>query len=336
MGIDRRRYLLAAGGSDNYDPDTELNPYVYAYGLDGETLYVWDSCDLANASVDSVSLNISDSSLVGLVGNGFVNSYDRFVFYHKADYRIKEYYGTTQIEDDPYVQGNASSFCGGALFESPMYCGANISSGATGRYVVLYKKNYFQESFSQKAVFTTWDAVSQYIAVSADGQYAIAGGYRGYTNSFITRDYGETWSETLATSSYGDGTGDLDISNDGQYMIKSTSDGRLVYSNDYLSSFHTADREGCYGVTVSGDGSVMYCYSAGTICASEDGGITWTVRCPSIQLSTKLTCSYRGKVVLAIVSGTDLYYSLNFGRTFTRVNVDFDIGDVFIRRVPSE
>ncbi len=333
MGIDRRRYLLAAGGSDNYDPDTELNPQVYAYSFDGRTLYVWDSCDLDNARVDFVSLGTTGSSLVG---NGFVNSYDEFVFHHKAGLRIKSYYGTMQIEDDPCVQGNANSFCGGALHGSPMYCGASVSSGATTRYALLYKKNHFQESFSQKAAFRTWDAVSQHIAVSADGQYAIAGGSRGYTNSFITRDYGETWSETLATSSYGDGTGDLDISNDGQYMIKSTSTGGLVYSNDYLSSFHTVDREGCVGVTVSGDGSVMYCYSAGKIYASEDGGITWTVRCPSIQFSIKLTCSYRGKVVLAIVSEMDLYYSLDFGRTFTKAIVDSDIRDVFIRRVPSE
>lgn len=335
MGIDRRRYLLAAGGSDNYDPDTELYPRVYAYGINRDKLWVWDSCDLNNAGVSPVTTNIHTPEK----GNGFVNCHDEFVWYDPTEQIIKVFNG---IESDTEIPldtppRQASTFCGGVLDGAPVYHAYNNVNTTT-----VFKADYLTDSFTVKRGFASRDRASELAAVSADGQYVLIGGEQGYSNSFISRDYGETWSETLATSSYGNGTTDLDMSNDGQYAIKTAGD-KIAYSNDYLSSFHVIDtesefRESPYGATVSGDGSVMYAYVAGQIIASEDGGSTWTVRCPGIQHTSKLTCSYRGKVVLAHVNGTNLHYSTDFGRTFTRAEIPESEGvcDFFIRRVPSE
>lgn len=235
---------------------------------------------------------------------------------------IINYNSFRQYKDDDFsnlmtnmVPGGYSSFenivSGGQYYFLARNSGVSWTTG--------YQTSIYRNSFTTPAAtFSSWDQASNHSACSIDGQYVCIGGKQGFTNGFISRNYGATWSEALSTSSYGNGTNAVDMSNDGRYTIVATNSGYTI-SSDFLQTFNAVNIRSYRAAAVSGNGNVMYIASSINTGRSYDHGSTFN-EVPILPIiPTSIATTYSGRYVVCCNGGSHVYISEDFGTTWRTI-----------------
>ena len=222
-----------------------------------------------------------------------------------------------------------------------------ISVGDYGIYerAVLLSQDY-GSTFTKVALdaISPSDLSSPNITLNQTGQYIFAGGFynsatSGYTtNSYISTDYGSTF--TNVNSAVGHGSSDIygNISLSGQYLFVWSNGGSFTdtntygkLSNDYGSTFSgiTINGNNYYinTVNMAGNASIIY-IAAETgsnryLYKSTDYGSTWTnIKDLTGYGITSLSTSANGKYLLLTAGDSnDVFMSNDFGATFTTVSL---------------
>jgi photosystem II stability/assembly factor-like uncharacterized protein len=155
--------------------------------------------------------------------------------------------------------------------------------------------------------------------ISADGRYQIFVGAPNYLH--VSNDYGATFTPTTGnTAGFTDYWQTARVSDSGQYMMAIVENlGYIHVSNDYgvtwtrISTPTGINTQNYRYCDVSGDGSVMMAsIGDGYLVRSEDYGVTWSyldgATDPGSREWTNIAISGDGKNILAISSGSHLYY----------------------------
>lgn len=313
MGIDRRRYLM---GHSLRRAKTEDYASAF-YCTSGKVLYeskdsgkTWASRNIATTTTRPV-LAIGGSQQVIAAGTGLQ-------------------YWSPSTSGSIACKGTPVNVCMSTGSEFIFY-GVNSGTGwTTGYSTTLYKKSGTGGTPSAKVTFNSWDQSSPRMACSSDGKYICIGGLANYTNGFTSTNFGESWTETLATSSYGNGATSVDMDNSGKYTLVG-SQGGLNRSVNNLASFTHDNSANVDSVAVSGDGNVMYYDVSGTgFYMSLDHGASWVKR-GSLNGFSKIVCSYTGQVVLAVGnSSKNLFRSNDYGATWATVVSSGNVVDVVL------
>jgi len=306
MGVDRRRFLEAASSRRSI---SENNAYAYARSTTG-ALY-WSQDAGSTWSVRNTNIQ-TDGALAALKNNAVLASGTRrsalWYFDKSGNYAAQS------------ITGITNNLCASSGSEYVYYTVNAGSSWQTGYSTQIYKKTGRAGRPVLKKTFSTWDQSGRHtIACSADGKYVCIGGLAGYTNGFTSIDYGETWVEALATSSYGNGATSVDMSNDGRYTLVG-SQGGLNRSVNSLASFTHDTNSNIYSIAISGDGRVMYRNDSNLILyRSLDYGASWQQLLSSFG-AAKLVCSYTGQVVLCVAYyGGTIFRSNDYGKSWSQI-----------------
>jgi hypothetical protein len=166
-------------------------------------------------------------------------------------------------------------------------------------------------------------------AMSANGQYAIAGIYAAAGRIYYSTDYGQTWtiSSTQPTDTNTVWTS-MSMSASGQYGLASTTSGthNIYYTSDYGKTWTASTSGAAYWFSVSMSASGQY----GLACLSQGGGIfyssnygqSWTATVSTVGVCQQVSISASGQYGLAcrynIASGT-LLYSCDYGLTWVTI-----------------
>jgi hypothetical protein len=173
----------------------------------------------------------------------------------------------------------------------------------------------------------TWNGV----AISATGQYqtAVYGSYSAASGVYYSNNYGSTWTAVTIPTSQQYQT--VAMSASGQYQVTGVNGngGKIYVSTDYgvtwtiVSSTYTGLWTGlCVSSTGQYMTGVLYYYSSfiGTIYASSDYGVTWTQGTglsSNSLLFINVCCSGSGQYQTACANGGGLWYSTNYGASWT-------------------
>ena len=172
------------------------------------------------------------------------------------------------------------------------------------------------------------------VAMSASGQYQIAGQSAGYASNsgtiYYSSNYGQTW--TAVTSSPSNSWGTVAMSTSGQYAIICVSDnsvsvpGPVYISSTYGQTWSATTLSVCGSVAISASGQYMTVVnqsggvsssSANGIYISNNYGQSWT-RTYSAQGTYRVAMSASGQYQYATwyATGGDNFYSYNYGQTW--------------------
>jgi hypothetical protein len=187
----------------------------------------------------------------------------------------------------------------------------------TGRIVV---SNNYGVSWSNKNA-GSWRT----IAMSADGQYQLAGGFLEYLT--LSTNYGSTWSSIVWpwTAQWGYGNtynwSSVAMSSSGQYMLAVADPGVIWLSQNYGATWtnQTGNGDSWSACSMYPSGEIMFAATRGSgadIWRSLNYGGNWSiVEQNSAQSYTSLTsvppspaCPPYGTYVDQYCSGVDLYY----------------------------
>lgn len=293
----------------------------YCYAIDSENRLL--------ASVDSgitweVKAEVGENAILNVSneGNGYVFARD------VNGMIIRDALYVSVKGEDPVSYTNKISFGGTALslcvFEegSGFFARNQGMSYQTGYQTEIDKfTNYNTQE--QKGYFSTWDQVSNSAsACSRDGKYVIFGGREGYTNCYMSRDYGETWSETLESSSYGSGTDDVRLSGNGQMMAACGENNPwLTISTDFLGTFQRFGMA-ARSVDIVSDGSLIFvANNTGIFRATlASGNIAWKPTIISDQQLRRIRCNANGTKLIGLGTDGYIYYSHNGGVNWTKTS----------------
>ena len=225
--------------------------------------------------------------------------------------------GRTSYLTQRYFPYTAAAVCGSGDGKLAFACiNQSIDNG-----VCLYKVSRPSDTqagtLSLKQSFWTWDkAVSGRAACSVDGQYIVFGGASSYTNAFQSTNYGENWSECLATQSFGNGVRDVDCTAQGDTFVATTPSGRPV-SNNYLGSWYF-DGTGTnfQGTSIAHStglgGKYEYYYQQSTTLYRSSNWQTPVTLNPPTTL-TQIRSNARGDKLIGLGSNGLVYYSHDYG-----------------------
>lgn len=201
----------------------------------------------------------------------------------------------------------------------------NAGSGwQTGYSCTIKKITRSGNTLSQatKATFSTWDQAGNYVsACSCNGRYAVIGGAAGFTNAFQTRDYGETWTECLATQSFGNGTNQVSCAADGNEFIATGPSGQNVGTQSLAGWYHEMDGQACYGNAVAGTFGVNEVHrvakSDGLYIYDRAGKAGYSAAYTKVNSNryTFLSTNASGNKIIGLLNGY-IYYSHDWGRTW--------------------
>jgi hypothetical protein len=193
----------------------------------------------------------------------------------------------------------------------------------SGKYVVIATDMSWNISSDFGATFTSTVPVAgvyvgNNIGVSYSGQYMVfATGSIAYTSS----NYGVSFTGVSISQNYNT----IAISSDGKYITIVSSSIGYMYSTNYGASYRYITNSvfvtgtQIYRMAISATGRYMFATSNNGIFVSSDFGTTWTkqltVNCYSVKC-----CDSAQYVIAASTSTGLLYYSVNYGQTFTSVS----------------
>jgi hypothetical protein len=144
---------------------------------------------------------------------------------------------------------------------------------------------------------------------------------------YISRNSGITWKAVIPSATYDHyWISDTAISYDGQYMASLDRNGVFI-SLDYGNTWNL--RGPYFGgfnkqIAMSSEGSFMYlCWTGGDLYNySLDYGLTWISNPPALVGFTGIDCDETGRYVFLVEDGsTYLWFSNNFGKTFTQFSI---------------
>lgn len=318
----RRRALMASRAFNNWD-----GKECVAVGSD-KKLY-W-SFDYGKTFTNS-----------GLAANGYTEhacvtrnkargENGAHIFFVYADKVFYSYMGNTT--NLGYVQvGVGKSICAngdGTVAYVPINSGTSWQTGYTCEIKKITRSGNTL-SAATKGTFSTWDQAADYAsACSNDGKYAVIGGASGYTNGFQTVNTGETWTECLATSSYGNGMKYVCCNFEGSTFIACSQGGRN-YSVNSLSSWTHGDStntncEATTGVYGTNDIYFRFDASGGLKLYDRTGRSgyspnTWTSIGSAVFIGC--ACNKTGNRAIGITNDGKMWYTENWGRTWKQSTV---------------
>lgn len=193
----------------------------------------------------------------------------------------------------------------------------------------------------------TWDELSTmpdrfWISVdtSADGQKVVATGFvcvagvPTQSEVFRSVDAGITWSVALAFDPSSPATvyGDVSTSSDGSRIVVGSNTG-VFYSADSGLSWSPISGSDVRGVAISGDGAtVMIAEHFGSLLASTDAGLSWSVTEPTIRNWSNIELSTDGRSALAVAdrngSNGGAFYTHDGGGTWVDAGLNSTFVDV--------
>lgn len=239
--------------------------------------------------------------------------------------------GSSVVYDTVAIGGPASSICcsgDGQYAYVPINTGTSWQTGYT---CTIKKITWNGSALSQatKGTFSTWDQAASYAsACSNNGKYAVIGGASGYTNGFQTVNTGETWTECLATSSYGNGIKYVCCNFEGSTFIACSQGGRN-YSVNSLSSWTHGDNTNtnCEATTgVYGTNDIYFRFdAAGGLKLYDRTGRsgyspnTWTSIGSAVFIGC--ACNKTGNRAIGITNDGKMWYTENWGRTWKQSTV---------------
>lgn len=306
----RRRAMMAV--------DSEDGRYCYAIDSSNRLL---TSVDYGVTWTDRGNIGLRATLNVSNDGNGYVAAYSTVQGIAQETIQVSVKGNTPVSYPKPSVPG-ALSLC---VFEegSGFFAGNLGESWQTGYQTEINKVTSYNYQ-ERKGYFTTWDQVSDSAsACSRDGKYVIFGGREGYTNCYISRDYGETWTETLDSSSYGSGTDDVKLSGNGQMMAACGANNPwFTVSTDFLGTFQRFNAS-ARSVDIVSDGSSMFvARESGVIQQTLAAGtISWNPTQISTQQLRRIRCNAKGTKLIGIGTDGFIYYSHNGGHNWTKTSV---------------
>lgn len=301
MGVDIRRFLMAAASVRRVTEED-----AYAYARVRQQLYMSTNCG-ETWTVRDTGITTAGGLSVDVNGAGLATGGSAM-----WDFPIAGSYNSRACTGTP------KNLCQSSGSEYIYYSVNAGSSWVTGYSTTIYRKSGLAGTPSAVKTFYSWDQSSPSIACSENGKYICIGGAVNFTNGFISTDYGATWTETLATSSYGNGATSVDMSNDGKYTLVG-SQGGLNRSVNSLGSITHDNNVNVSAVAVSGDGNVMYYSTTSALYRSYDHGTTWNLIGNTYNF-TKLRASYLGQRLIGIRSGI-IYYSADWGNSWTSTGI---------------
>jgi len=167
----------------------------------------------------------------------------------------------------------------------------------------------------------------QSCAMSASGQYAVAGVNDSTGKMYYSSDYGKTWNASAMPEDVIGYFYIPSMSASGQYAVacgRINSTGRSYYSSDYGQTWTQTSNAGSnyiFSVAISGSGqySIKADYP-GYLYYSNDYGGTWSNANSSSSSWRTVSMSASGQYAVASVAGsgtgTYLYYSVDYGQTW--------------------
>ena len=310
----RRRGLL--GGSQGWDGKECVaignDQHIY-YSTDyGATWKFW-GVDGANHCWIARSSSLAENESTPFYYTGTYN-----IIFAKID-------GTANVITSN-IGGVVQGICGNGD-GTVAYTSYNAGSGWQTGYQTYIQK-VTRTSVTTKGSFSTWDqSGNAKAACSVDGKYAIIGGAAGYTNAFQTVNFGETWTECLATQSFGNGTNGVAVSAEGGVGMTSTPIGVNI-SKDNLGTWYRDTPENgivSYGVAAAGRGDIDDYYyfglSTGLKIYDRNGRSGFPTGYSNINSNvyTALSCNTTGNKIIGLVGGL-IYYSWDWGRTWAQAS----------------
>ena len=183
-------------------------------------------------------------------------------------------------------------------------------------------------SWTKSTSFTTTNFAG--CAISADGEYAIAGASSSGKIQY-SRTYGNTW---IASNSASENWKGLSMSESGQYCVAACGNENIYYSNDYgvnwtsttatttAAADATTDiaisKNGQYAFVTTTSGKIWRCLA--TNVATEPPAYRYITYSASFGTSSQwfcLTTSFNGKYVMCATRGAKtISYSSDYGETW--------------------
>lgn len=313
MGIDRRRYLMMTSARK---AAMEKVGAAYVRHTSGSFINIQRSLD-GGSTWSTVVTNIGSGGMIVDVDENLIYNNSTGLYLLTA---------AGEKQSLPKLTGNQFPLCqsSGSEFIFHTY---RVYSG--GKYsTTIYRRDGREATDVQKTYLSPYKVNTQKenaMACSEDGRFICMGGDGSQENGVISRDYGNTWTKTSESSSYGFST--IDMSNSGQYtvMCSGTEDGTVHVSTDNLATIHPTvsfKATEVSSVAISGNGEVMYAYATYPsrirgFYRSYDHGNSWQYF-KNNSFIKKMVTSYNGQLILAMDS-TNLFRSNDYGVTWTTV-----------------
>lgn len=360
MGIDRRRYLMAASAGAVDAPEyavvamalSETSKYtLYSGSIDGGVTWYGGTNNRHSTPVISGSFQILPTGYAYRVTSRKTSDWTTNLEYINILSEGRITYGTASMLNgysgkfalsrdkilfEYYVGRSYENYLAIGAGSIDMYEDPEISLSPITGSIVSYLD--YEDSYDM-------DFVKQ-IAISEDGQTAIAiMSQSNYANTDVIARYSEggltygTWETILIDSQSSGGIPhSVDISNDGQVCVITTSRGyyfsrtgpsNLRYTASYaVNSGIINPGRGC---SVSGNGKVICISGDYTISVSVDCGTTWTGKyVEDLHEADKVVSNYKGDKILLNKLGV-LYGSVDYGNTFTQIT--FNGSNDYVRDV---
>lgn len=283
------------------------------------------SLDYGKTFVNSGQANGSQSIHVSIGRNKNQDTAHIFFTYNQSVYYVPAGVSGTSQRKSINISGSGASICStgdGTIAYVPI----NSNGSCTIKKITRSGTTLSQAS---KGTFSSWAAANYISVCSNDGKYAVIGGATGYSNAYQSTNTGETWTEGLATSSYGNGTIHATMDFTGTDCVLNGPSGRNS-SWDKLSTWThatTANKCECFGKTGDSTTRMQYrvnssnalqVYTTGTAFGWPTGSWTSTGNTTGF---VQLKCNRLGNRLLGLSSAGVIYYSHNWGRTWATSSV---------------
>ncbi len=287
---------------------TDLADMFAAYGSNSNSLYNANAPILLGQTFNTGSY-INTYSGNPIMATNTAQTYMMTVIYNGYIY-VSTNGGTVWTQKTNTVD-QYSACC---LSESGQYMYASCSGTSHFYYSSNYGATWTLSSFGSNL---------SSCCCSPNGQEVFITDFNG--GLYYSSNYGASSSLVQAISNQG--LANL-IFNDIYCYFTSTNGGvsyKYTASTNTLSTVRAALGTNCSGISMSTSGAFIYtCYynNATQISRSSDGGATWsstTISYTGNNYFVNIWCDWTGKYVYVMNYSTSLYYSTNYGATFTSI-----------------
>jgi hypothetical protein len=206
----------------------------------------------------------------------------------------------------------------------------SVSLSSTGQYqtavvygVQIHTSSDYGVNWTAREGARDWRSVS----ISSTGQYQTAV-VQGAGQIYTSSDYGVNWTARDSTRNWFS----VSLSSTGQYQTAVVNGVQIHTSSDY--GVNWTAREGArnwLSVSLSSTGQYQTAvvYSSGQIYTSSDYGVNWTAR-DSNRNWQSVSISSTGQYQTAVVYGVQIYFSRNYGVTWSEyASYEITEGDRF-------
>ena len=307
-----------------------------ASGLPGATGSTADVLPIVTNYLSSSNVLISSLAITDrFVVDNQLYYYTDSLFTQSGNYDEGHFLGKTKLTQNNIRLANVGE--NWSIIRNVNQSWRSIAISSDGKYIIAADSSSFTSSLYKSNDYgTRWETIGPVrqwvgVAMSSDGKHiaAIARNGAGFSEIFISNNYGDTWTPTYTfVGQIGGNTGKgVAMSSDGKFITalgigNNSTNARLAVSNNYGNTWTLAGITGAWNaVSMSSDGRYQTAVvTGGQIYTSNNYGNTWTPVDSNRQWSG-VDVSSDGKYQTAVVVADQIYISNNYGITWVPKSV---------------